>query len=60
MARTPSTMLELDTVAPEFNLVAADGDRVNLSESNTSKAKVVAFICNHCPFVIHIQEIGNT
>ncbi len=54
MALTPSTMLPLGTPAPHFNLPATDGTFINLS-SFTNKLLVVAFICNHCPFVKHIR-----
>ena len=51
MARTPSTMLELGTAAPDFTLLEpASGNPVSLSDF-AGKPLVVAFICNHCPFV---------
>ena len=56
MALTPSTMLPLGTVAPEFTLRDTDGKQVSLSDFTGSPALVVAFICNHCPFVKHIRE----
>lgn len=56
MALTPSTMLPLGTVAPDFSLNDTDGKRVSLSDFAGSPALVVAFICNHCPFVKHIRE----
>lgn len=56
MARTPSTMLELGTHAPEFALPDTHGRLVRLSDFESSPALVVVFMCNHCPFVIHIRE----
>lgn len=56
MALTPSTMLPLGTVAPDFSLNDTDGKRVSLSDFAGSPALVVAYICNHCPFVKHIRE----
>lgn len=54
MARTPSTMLELGTAAPDFSLPEpATGKTVSLSDF-TGRPLVVLFICNHCPYVLHI------
>jgi peroxiredoxin len=55
MALTPSTMLPLGTAAPHFQLRATDGSMVSLDNFN-NKLLVVAFICNHCPFVKHIRS----
>lgn len=55
MARTPSNMLPLGTIAPDFNLLNPKSRNFeNLSELKSDKATVIMFICNHCPFVIHI------
>ena len=55
MARTPSTMLPLGTPAPDFRLAnAVDGKAVSLADFRDAKALLVAFICNHCPFVKHV------
>ena len=52
MARTPSTMLELGTEAPQFSLPnPSTGDTVSLNDFHDAKGYVIAFICNHCPFV---------
>lgn len=56
MARTLSTMLELGTQAPDFNLENNDGKMVRRDDCMGSKGLLVAFICNHCPYVIHIIE----
>lgn len=55
MAETPSTMLPLGTQAPEFRLPDTDGREVALSDFAQAKALVVMFLCNHCPFVKHVQ-----
>jgi peroxiredoxin len=55
MAVTPSTMLELGTVAPFFRLPDTEGRMVALSDFAEAKALLVMFICNHCPFVKHVQ-----
>ncbi len=56
MARTPSTMLELGTPAPDFSLPDTAGGRVDLASLSEAPALLVAFVCNHCPFVVHIRE----
>ncbi|MBB6429644.1 thioredoxin family protein [Algisphaera agarilytica] len=53
MAHTPSTMLALGTPAPDFALTDTDGSTVSLGHY-TGKPLLVMFICNHCPFVIHV------
>ena len=54
MAATESEMLELGTIAPEFELPDPDGDLHGLGDDYS--AYLVMFICNHCPFVIHVRE----
>ena len=56
MAATPSTMLALGTVAPSFELPDVDGRLVTLSSFGAARALLVQFICNHCPFVIHVRD----
>ncbi|MGE3107060.1 MAG: thioredoxin family protein [Phycisphaerales bacterium] len=57
MAATPSTMLPVGTVAPDFSLPSAvTGKNVSLGDFVRSRALVVMFICNHCPFVKHIRD----
>ncbi len=57
MALTPSTMLELGTDAPDFSLMdVVTGQRLSLSDFEGDRALLVAFWCNHCPYVLHIQE----
>ncbi len=56
MALTPSNMLELETVAPEFELLDTISDKkLKLENLKGAKATVIMFICNHCPFVIHLD-----
>jgi peroxiredoxin len=55
MALTPSNMLPLGTLAPDFRLPDTTGKLVSLSDFNSAPALVVAFICNHCPYVKHIR-----
>lgn len=54
MVKTASTMLPLGTPAPEFELVDTHGNKVSLKKFAGSKALVVIFMCNHCPYVKHV------
>ena len=56
MVRTASTMLPLGTQAPAFSLPDTDGNTVELSELSGSKALLVIFMCNHCPYVKHVAD----
>ena len=57
MARTPSNMLPLGTQAPNFTLLdTVSGTKTSLQDIQGENGTVVMFICNHCPFVIHVNE----
>ena len=57
MALTPSNMLPLGTKAPHFKLVdTKDDSQKSLEELKGEVGTLVMFICNHCPFVIHVNE----
>ncbi|MFQ5937192.1 MAG: thioredoxin family protein, partial [Acidiferrobacterales bacterium] len=56
MTATPSTMLELGTPAPEFNLPDTTGRLVSLTDFRGAPALLVVFMCNHCPYVKHIRS----
>lgn len=57
MARTPSNMLPLGTIAPDFTLVdAVTNNATSLDDIKGEKGTVIMFICNHCPFVIHVNQ----
>ena len=57
MARTPSNMIPLGTSAPNFSLPDTVSHKtLNLDNIKGSRATVVMFICNHCPFVKHVFE----
>ncbi|MBA4106095.1 MAG: thioredoxin family protein [Pirellula sp.] len=56
MARTPSTMLPLGTAAPDFKLMNVDGREVALADFAGKPALLVMFMCNHCPFVVHVAD----
>lgn len=56
MARTLSNMLPLGTKAPDFTLLdTVSGNDFSLSKIDPKKATVIMFICNHCPFVKHVD-----
>ena len=57
MALTASNMLPLGTKAPDFSLIdAKDGQIKSLIGHKGITGTLVMFICNHCPFVIHVNE----
>ncbi|RDI46055.1 thioredoxin family protein [Aquicella lusitana] len=57
MAETPSTMIPLGTTAPDFYLMdVRSGKYFSLHELKSDIATVIMFICNHCPYVKHIQS----
>ena len=57
MSLTPSNMLPLGTKAPDFELPdVVSGEAVSLQELKGEKGTVIMFICNHCPYVKHVNE----
>ncbi len=57
MARTLSNMLPLGTKAPDFNLFDTVSETYKgLKELKGLKGTVIMFICNHCPFVKHVNS----
>ena len=56
MALTPSTMLDLGTEAPDFSLADPGGKVFHLGDQQVDSGLLVIFMCNHCPYVIHIRE----
>ncbi len=56
MAQTESTMAALGMAAPDFALPDTGGRTVALGDFADAPGLLVAFICNHCPFVIHLRE----
>ncbi len=61
MASVTSTMLELGTPAPDFSLPNMNpdvgGEVVSLADVQGHKALLVVFMCNHCPYVVHIRDV---
>lgn len=57
MARTPSSMIPLATKAPDFSLPDTTSGKVrSLQEVQGKKGTLIMFICNHCPFVKHVND----
>lgn len=60
MVRTVSTMLELGELAPDFSLPntnrAVQRKEFSLSDFSDAPGLLVVFMCNHCPYVVHIRE----
>lgn len=56
MVRTASTMLPLGSPAPDFSLPNVDGKTVSLADFQGKAGLLVVFMCNHCPFVIHVRS----
>lgn len=50
-----STVIPLGTPAPDFRLTSVDGQAVGLADLE-GQALLVAFVCNHCPYVRHIES----
>lgn len=57
MTAVPSNMLELGTIAPEFVLPdTISGKELSLESIQSDLATVIMFICNHCPYVKHVNK----
>lgn len=57
MALTESNELTLGTKAPDFKLLdTITNIKFSLSQIKGKKGTVIMFICNHCPFVKHVNE----
>lgn len=57
MAEVTSTFaLPLGTAAPEFELADPKGHVITLDDARGPNGLLVMFVCNHCPFVIHLAD----
>ena len=57
MVATPSTMLPLGTKAPSFSLPdVCTNQSIDLEAVDINKGCLIAFVCNHCPYVIHLLD----
>lgn len=58
MAKTTSNTMELGTHAPNFTLTDTVSEKqLSLQELKGVNGTVIMFICNHCPFVIHVNPL---
>lgn len=56
MAETSSQMLPLGTIAPDFSLPdTVSGKTFTLRDLQGQNGTLVLFICNHCPYVLHVK-----
>ena len=57
MSLTPSNMIPLGTTAPAFTLTdTVSRNLYSLEQLKGEKATVIMFICNHCPYVVHVNS----
>ena len=57
MVKTASTMLPLSAAAPGFSLPnVLDDSIVTLKDFDNKRGLLVMFVCNHCPFVVHVRK----
>ncbi len=56
MALTPSKMVSLGTLAPSFALPDTEGKTVSLNDFENAPGLLVIFLCNHCPYVVHVRS----
>lgn len=57
MSATPSNMMPLGTIAPDFTLFdTISGNSKSLAGLKGEQGTIVMFICNHCPYVLHIKD----
>jgi len=57
MAATPSNMLEIGIKAPDFQLLdTVSNKKLSFKDIKKKNGTVVMFICNHCPYVLHVNS----
>lgn len=57
MAATPSNMMPIGTIAPDFQLLdTVSNKNLSLQELKSPAGTMIIFMCNHCPFVKHILK----
>ena len=55
MALTPTKQIPLGFIGPEFDLInPKENKKQKLSDLKSDKGTLIVFMCNHCPYVIHI------
>lgn len=55
MVLTPSIMQDLGMQAPDFTLLDPLGESHSLADCSIDRGLLVIFMCNHCPYVVHIR-----
>ncbi len=56
MAFTESNMLPIGTKAPAFSLPdTVSGSQLSFDDIKGQNGTLVLFLCNHCPYVIHVN-----
>ena len=56
MSLTPSNMLELSTLAPDFHLPDVISSKIYSLNNYQDTPLLAMFICNHCPYVKHVEQ----
>ena len=56
MVQTPSTMMPIGTKAPDFRLQEPATGKTWALADFSAPTLLVMFICNHCPFVVHVRD----
>jgi thiol-disulfide isomerase/thioredoxin len=57
MSATTSNMMSLGTIAPDFNLINPVTNTLqNLQTLKGAQGTLIIFMCNHCPYVLHLKE----
>ena len=57
MAKTPSNMVSLGTIAPNFKLPDVISQKIiSLEQIKGLNGTLIMFICNHCPYVKHVNK----
>jgi peroxiredoxin len=56
MMAVESRMVALGQVIPDFTLKSVQGDLISLDDFVEAPALMVAFLCNHCPYVRHVEK----
>ena len=57
MVLTPTIKIKLGFQAPNFNLLnPLKGEKESLDQLKSNKATLIIFMCNHCPYVVHVLD----
>lgn len=56
MVLLPSSASELGVLCPDFSLPGVDDKVYTLADFSSAQTLLIAFICNHCPYVRAIED----